>query len=110
MISVQWDGRQRVIGESRGEHLLARDAWWTTSRHLEGDEVRYDWLRGEERGALVESWLLGRVREKLKDEENGWSAPFGGYFRDLARTYSGYNPSLETLPDGTLKLTLLQMR
>ncbi|MEE8141519.1 MAG: hypothetical protein V3T77_00315, partial [Planctomycetota bacterium] len=104
--TLRQDSRQRVIGQVTGESLIARDGWWVTGPHLSGDQIRHDWVFGEERGALLESWLLGRLREKHGKDLNSWSDPFLYYFKDLARTYSTYDATLQRLPDGTVRLTL----
>ncbi|MGE0709109.1 MAG: VIT domain-containing protein [Planctomycetota bacterium] len=97
------DLRKRTHPGGDGRALLGKQAFAVEGVHVAGDDVRYDWLEGQERGALHAVWGLGRKRAREAHDPTSFPAVLPWLLADDLRTYAGYS-SRVTLKPGTLPI------
>ena len=99
------DSRGRE-SEASGQHLIGPDSWVTLATHVAGQVYGVEWVRGDERGFLLEGWRLGRVRPREEADGESWPAPFAWHFGDRLRSFAAYQAELVERADGRARIHL----
>ncbi len=100
------DARDRVSYYSVGHWFLSKNSWLTIGPRTPGRSCTVNWCMDKKRCVLVADWLLGRVREALEEDADGWHSPFSYYFGKTFQAYAGYTPQMKKLDDGRIELAL----
>ncbi len=93
------DARGRIDSDHERHALLSGSSWWTDTLHTGGSDIRFDWVHGDERGALQEMWRFASTRPRQPGDELAWSAPIPFLFGDLTERFgqrAGHPESTES--------------
>ncbi len=89
--------------------MIGENRWLTRESGDLADTMLRWWIAEKERGALSQSFQLGRVRKPAGGDELGFAVGLPSeVLHSLADVYGAYEPKLEAAGEGRVRLTLSQ--
>ncbi|MCU0724082.1 MAG: hypothetical protein MUC63_10815, partial [Planctomycetes bacterium] len=102
----QVDLRGRAIGGAV-RHLLSRDAWASEPAPGSPWAPLLSWCAGGERGVLLKTWRLGRVRPSAPGDAGAYEAPVPGHFGGYLGVWNGHEAVREDAGQGRVRIRFL---